>query len=143
MRVFLRPGARIDRYQIEGPLGRGGMGEVYRATDARLHRSVAIKILGGDLDTRKDLTQRLAHEARVLSALSHPNICTLYDVVDAEGKPALIMELLEGETLAQRLHRGPIPLPDVVSIGIQVASALGAAHQKGILHRDVKPGNII
>jgi eukaryotic-like serine/threonine-protein kinase len=118
------------------------MGEVYRATDTRLHRSVAIKILGGDLDARADLTQRLSHEARVLSALNHPNICTLYDVVDAEGQPALIMELLEGETLAQRLGRGPIPLPEVVNIGVQVASALGAAHQKGILHRDVKPGNI-
>src|SRR4029453_17498627 len=140
--VPLRPGTRLDRYEIVEPLGRGGMGEVYRANDTRLHRSVAIKILGGDLDTRKDLTQRLAHEARVLSALNHPNICTLYDVVDADGQPALIMELLGGETLAQRLGRGPIPLLDVVNIGVQVASALGAAHQKGILHRDVKPGNI-
>src|SRR5262249_52244039 len=100
------------------------------------------KILGGNLDARLDLTQRLAHEARVLSALNHPNICTLYDVVDAEGQPALVMELLEGETLARRLSRSPISLPEVVNIGVQVASALGAAHQKGILHRDVKPGNI-
>src|SRR5262249_62245340 len=106
------------------------MGQVYRATDTRLHRSVAIKVLGGYPDPRAELTQRLAHEARILSALNHPNICTLYDVVDAEGQPALIMELLEGETLAQRLGRGSIPLPDVVSIGVQVASALGAAHQK-------------
>jgi serine/threonine protein kinase len=107
--VFLEPGARLDRYQIVEPLGRGGMGEVYRATDTRLHRSVAIKILGGDLVARPDLKQRLAHEGRVLSALSHPNICTLYDVVDAD-QLALIMELLEGETLAQRLRRGPVPL---------------------------------
>jgi len=118
------------------------MGSVYRATDTRLHRSVAIKILSADAASRPELTQRLAHEARVLSALSHPNICTLYDMLDAEGQPALIMELLEGENLADRLARGPVPLPDVITIGLQVASALDAAHQKGILHRDIKPGNI-
>src|ERR1043165_9727540 len=116
------------------------MGTVYRATDTRLPRSVAIKVLSAA--ARPELTPRLAHEARVLSSLSHPNICTLYDVIDAGGQPALIMELLEGETLAERLGRGPIPHFDVVSIGIQVASALGAAHRKGILHRDVNPGNI-
>src|SRR5690242_18490904 len=108
------------------------MGVVYRANDTRLHRSVAIKVLSGDLAARPELTQRLAHEARVLSSLSHPNICTLYDMVEVEGQPALIMELLEGETLAERMRRDPVPLPEVVNIGIQVSNALDAAHRKGI-----------
>jgi eukaryotic-like serine/threonine-protein kinase len=136
------PKTRIDRYEIHEPIGAGGMGEVYRGLDTRLGRAVAIKVLRSDLLQARDLKQRLAHEAHVLSTMNHPNICTLHDVVDVNGQPALIMELLEGETLAQRLGTGSVTLEESVRIGAQVASALGAAHKKGILHRDIKPGNI-
>lgn len=133
---------RLGRYEICQPLGAGGMGEVYRGVDTHLGRPVAIKVLRSDLPQASELRQRLAHEAHVLSALNHPNICTLHDVIGAGGQPALIMELLEGRTLADRLSESPIPVEQVIHIGAQVASALAAAHQKGILHRDVKPGNI-
>jgi Tol biopolymer transport system component len=136
------PDARIDRYEICEPLGAGGMGEVYRGVDTRLGRSVAIKVLRSDLPQADELRHRLSHEAHVLSAINHPNICTLYDVVDFSGQPALIMELLEGSTLAQRMGGAPVPVGEVVRIGAQVASALAAAHNKGVLHRDVKPANI-
>jgi serine/threonine protein kinase len=133
---------RIDRYEIREPLGSGGMGQVYRGIDTRLGRAVAVKVLRSDIPDSQEFRQRLAHEAHVLSALSHPNICTLHDVVDAGGQPVLIMELLEGMTLAHRLSAGPIPIETVISVAAQTASALAAAHDKGVLHRDVKPGNI-
>ena len=137
-----RPKTRIDRYEIGEPLGAGGMGEIYSGVDTRLGRAVAIKVLRNDLPQAHDFQQRLINEAHVLSTLNHPNICTLHDVVDVDGQPALIMELLEGVTLAQRLGDKPLTLQEAVNIGVQVASALGAAHSKGILHRDIKPGNI-
>ncbi len=137
-----RPKTRIDRYEIGEPLGAGGMGEIYSGFDTRLGRAVAIKVLRNDLPQVHDFQQRLIHEAHVLSTLNHPNICTLHDVVEVDGQPALIMELLEGVTLAQRLGDKSLTLQEAVNIGVQVASALGAAHSKGILHRDIKPGNI-
>src|SRR5947209_7566061 len=108
----------------------------------RLGRAVAIKVLRSDLPQAHELRQRLVHEAHILSTITHPNICTLHDVVYVDGQPALIMELLEGATLAQRLGTASVTLEEAVSIGTQVASALGAAHNKGVLHRDIKPGNI-
>src|SRR3954469_1279585 len=141
----LAPGAKLGPYEIVSPIGAGGMGEVYRARDTRLDRSVAIKIVSGDVTTNPELRQRFEREARALSSLSHPHICALYDIgqLDANGSDYLVMEYLEGETLAKRLARGALPIRELLKAGIEVADALDKAHRQGLIHRDLKPSNIM
>jgi hypothetical protein len=141
----LVPGSRLGAFEIVGLLGAGGMGEVYRARDTRLDRSVAIKVLSADLVGDLRGRERFEREARAISKLAHPHICTLYDIGTAEGSgaPFLVMELLEGETLASRLARGPLPVSQAIKLAIEIADALAAAHALGIVHRDIKPANIV
>jgi len=141
--MLLTPGARLGVYEIVSALGAGGMGEVYRARDPRLHRDVAIKVLPDTLAADPQFRERFDREARAIAALNHPHICTLHDVGDQNGTAFLVMELVEGETLAARLQRGAMPLPDALKTAIEIASALDAAHRIGVVHRDLKPGNII
>src|SRR5436309_3548219 len=133
------PGTKLGPYEIVAPLGAGGMGEVWRARDTRLERSVAIKILPAEFAQNAQLKLRFEREARTISQLNHPNICTLYDV----GDGYLVMELLEGESLADRVNKGPLPLEQVLRYGIQIAEALEKAHKAGVVHRDLKPGNVM
>ncbi|HYJ34049.1 MAG TPA: protein kinase [Candidatus Binatia bacterium] len=139
----LTPGTRLGAYEIGGLIGSGGMGEVYRARDTRLERTVAIKVLQGDLALSPETRQRFDREARIISSLNHPHICTLYDVGHQDGMDYLIMEYLEGESLADRLQRGALPLPEITKIGMEIADALDRAHRQGLVHRDLKPGNIV
>src|SRR5688572_4321289 len=162
----LKPGTRLGPYQIGEPLGAGGMGEVYRARDTRLDRSVAIKVLSTHLADRPDLKERFEREARTISSLNHAHICALYDVGSQDGIDFLVMEFLEGQTLADRLTGGPgtrgtvsgVPAPDsgsdsgtrralkfseAIEIAMQVADGLDRAHRQGVVHRDLKPGNIM
>ncbi len=145
MRAFmdLSAGLRLGPYEIVAPLGAGGMGEVYRARDTRLDRSVAIKILPSHLSCDPELKSRFEREARTLSSVSHPHICHLYDVGSQAGTDFLVMELLEGETLATRLQKGMLPPAEVLKIGIEIADALAKAHRLGVIHRDLKPSNIM
>ncbi|HEY2018126.1 MAG TPA: serine/threonine-protein kinase, partial [Bryobacteraceae bacterium] len=136
---MLESGQKLGPYEVIGPLGAGGMGEVYRARDTRLDRTVAVKVLAQDLGGRPDVLQRFEREARAVSALNHPNICTLYDIGNDGGKPYLVMECLEGETLAERITRGPLSVADACQIAIQIGDALDQAHRRGIVHRDLKP----
>jgi len=136
-------GDMLGRYRIEDKLGEGGMGVVYRAYDAELRRSVAIKMLPPDLASDVEGRHRLLVEARAASALNHPHICTLHDIGDRDGQPFLVMELLEGQTLQRRLAGAPLKTEEVLEFGIQMADALEAAHARGIIHRDIKPANII
>src|SRR5579871_3881970 len=136
-------GTKLGPYEIQSPLGAGGMGEVYRARDTRLDRAVAVKVLASHLSSSPELKQRMEREARAISSLNHPHICQLYDIGSHDGTDFLVMEFLEGETLADRLKRGPLPLNEILKIGISVAEALAAAHRHGIVHRDLKPGNIM
>ena len=138
----LTPGTSLGPYQIDAPLGAGGMGEVYKATDTRLDRTVAIKVLPEHVAADPDLKQRFEREAKTISSLNHPHICTLYDIGNQEGIDFLVMEYLEGETLAQRLEKGALPLDQALTIAIEIADALDKAHRQGIVHRDLKPGNI-
>ena len=139
----LAPGSRLGAYEILAPLGSGGMGEVFRARDTRLERSVAIKVLNSGLVAGAELKARFEREARAISQLNHPHICTLYDIGCDNGSDFLVMEYLEGETLAQRLAKGALPIDQVLKIGIEIADALDRAHRAGIVHRDLKPGNIM
>src|SRR5579864_1768161 len=142
-RMALTSGTKLGPYQIASPLGAGGMGEVYSALDTRLDRFVAIKILPQQLSSNPDLKQRFDREARAISSLNHPRICTLHDVGHQDGIDFLVMEYLEGESLAQRLRKGRLPLKEALKIGIEVCEALDKAHRAGIIHRDLKPGNIM
>jgi len=141
--VALTSGAKLGPYEILSPLGAGGMGEVYRALDIRLERSVAIKVLPANLSSDPGLRQRLEREAKAVSALNHPHICTLHDIGSQDGVDFLVMELLEGETLADRLRRGPLPVEQIAKVGSEIADGLDAAHRAGIVHRDLKPSNIM
>jgi len=141
--MALGSGTKLGPYEIQSLLGAGGMGEVYRARDTRLDRTVAIKILAAHLSSSAELKQRFEREARALSSLNHPNICHLYDVGSQEGTEYLVMEFLEGETLGQRLRQGALSLHEIAKIGGEVADALEVAHHAGIVHRDLKPGNIM
>jgi eukaryotic-like serine/threonine-protein kinase len=136
-------GTHLGPYRIDSLVGHGGMGEVYRGLDTRLSRPVAIKVLPERLSALPHVRDRFAREARSISHLSHPNICALHDVGSHEGIDYLVMELLEGESLAERLVRGSLPLPEVLRYGAQIAEALAFAHRAGVVHRDVKPGNIV
>jgi eukaryotic-like serine/threonine-protein kinase len=139
----LAPGQRLGPYEIVSLLGTGGMGEVYEARDTRLDRIVAVKRLHGHLAARPDERQRFQREARAISALNHPHICTLFDIGEHEGVDYLVMELLEGETLAARLRRGALSIPDAATYGAQIADAVAAAHRRGFVHRDLKPANVM
>jgi eukaryotic-like serine/threonine-protein kinase len=141
--VTLSSGARLGPYEIVSPLGAGGMGEVYRAMDTRLGRDVAIKVLSSNLSSSPELRQRFEREARTISQLSHPHICALYDVGREGETEFLVMEYLDGETLADRLARGPLPIEQTLRFGIEIADALDKAHRQGIVHRDLKPGNVM
>ena len=137
------PGKRLGPYEILSAIGAGGMGEVYRAKDTRLNRIVAIKVLPPHLADSPELRERFEREARTIASLNHPHICTLYDIGHQDGTDFLVMEYLEGETLAQRLVKGPLPLEQVLQYAIEIADALDKAHRKGVTHRDLKPGNIM
>ena len=141
--MALSSGSKLGPYEIQSPLGTGGMGEVYRARDTRLDRTVAVKVLASHLSSSPELKQRMEREARAISSLNHPHICHLYDIGAQDGTDFLVMEFLEGQTLADRLRAGALPLPEVYKIGIAVAEALAFAHRQGIVHRDLKPGNIM
>jgi Tol biopolymer transport system component len=141
--MTLPAGTRLGPYEITSPLGAGGMGEVYRAKDTRLDRSVAVKVLPAHLSSDPELRGRMTREARAVSALNHPHICALYDVGSADGTDYIVMELLEGETLADRLSKGALPTDLVLRWGIEIAEALDKAHKQGIVHRDLKPGNVM
>ena len=141
--MTLSPGTTLGAYEIQSPLGAGGMGEVYRARDTRLDRTVAIKILPVHLAEKPDARERFEREARAISALNHPHICHLYDVGSQDGVRYLVMEYLEGETLANRLLRGPLPQDQFLKYGIEICDALEKAHHTGVVHRDLKPGNIM
>jgi Tol biopolymer transport system component/predicted Ser/Thr protein kinase len=141
--MALTNGVKLGPYEIVAPIGAGGMGEVYRARDTRLERTVAIKILPPHLSDDATRRQRFEREAKVISSLNHPHICTLYDVGRQDGVEFIVMEYLEGESLAERLGKGPLPLAQVLQCGTQIASALDKAHRHGVTHRDLKPGNIM
>jgi serine/threonine protein kinase len=140
--VPLANGARLGPYQILGDLGAGGMGEVYRALDPRLGREVAIKVLHEDVPRDPDRLKRFEREARAVAALNHPHILTVHDVGTHEGTPYVVTELLEGENLREALTRRKPAQKQVLSWAVQTAQGLAAAHAKGIVHRDVKPGNV-
>jgi Tol biopolymer transport system component len=139
----LAAGSKLGPYEIQSALGAGGMGEVYRARDTRLERTVAIKILPAHLSSDPVRRQRFEREAKTISRLNHPHICVLYDIGHQEDVDYLVMECVEGESLAQRLTKGPLPLEQVLKYGAQIADALGRAHRSGVVHRDLKPGNIM
>ena len=143
LQVTLTPGTRLGPYEIVAAIGRGGMGEVYRARDTRLKREIAIKILPARVTSQPNRRQRFAREAQTVAAVSHPHICALFDVGSQDGVDFLVMEYLEGETLDRRLVRGAMPLDEVLRYAIEIAAALDHAHRHGIVHRDLKPANIM
>ena len=139
----LSPGTKLGPYEILSPLGAGGMGEVYRARDTRLGRDVAVKVLPHHLSSNTEVRARFEREAKTVSSLNHPNICTLFDIGREKDTDYLVMELVDGETLATRIARGALPAADVMKIGAQIADALDRAHRAGVVHRDLKPGNVM
>jgi Tol biopolymer transport system component/predicted Ser/Thr protein kinase len=141
--MAILPGRRLGPYEILSPIGAGGMGEVYEARDTRLERIVAIKVLPAHLADRAELRERFDREAKTIASLNHPHICTLFDTGHQDDIDFLVMEYIEGETLAQRLQKGPLPIQQVLQYAIEIADALDKAHRKGITHRDLKPGNIM
>ena len=140
--MLLTPGTRLGVYDITAQIGEGGMGQVYRATDTKLKRQVAIKILPPSLAADADRLARFQREAEVLASLNHPHIAAIYGLEESAGATALVMELVEGDDLSQRIARGSIPLDEALPIAKQIAAALEAAHEQGIIHRDLKPANI-
>ncbi len=141
--MSLSAGTRLGPYEILSPIGAGGMGEVYKARDTRLERTVAVKVLAAHLSTSEETRQRFEREAKTISQFSHPHICALHDVGREGDTDYLVMEYLEGETLADRLGKGPLPTEQILRYGIEIADALDKAHRQGIVHRDLKPGNIM
>src|SRR6202521_3398011 len=141
--MAILPGRRLGPHEILSAIGAGGMGEVYRARDARLDRIVAIKVLPTHLADRSELHERFEREAKTIASLNHPHICVLHDIGHQDGIDFLVMEYLEGETLAQRLVKGALPIQQVLQYAIEISDALDKAHRKGITHRDLKPGNIM
>jgi len=141
--MSLAAGTRLGVYEIVALIGAGGMGEVYRAKDTRLDRTVAIKVLPQQFAADPDARARFEREGRAISSLDHPHICALYDVGEHDGSTFLVMQYLDGETLEARLTTGPLPLPQATQIAIDIAGALDKAHRAGIVHRDLKPGNIM
>ena len=140
--MTLVQGSLLGPYQIEALAGAGAMGEVYRARDTRLDRTVAIKVLPAHIAASPGLAQRFEREARAIAAVEHLNICPLYDVGAEDGVHFLVMQFIEGETLADRIARGPIPIGEAIALAQQIAAGLDAAHTQGIVHRDLKPSNI-
>ena len=141
--MFPAVGSRVGRYEILGPLGAGGMGAVYRAHDTQLDRLVAIKILTSSGGAAPAQQARFEREARAIARLNHPHICTLYDVGQQDGRAFMVMELLEGNTLAGELAHGPLPVDRAVAFGVEIAEALDAAHSRGVIHLDLKPSNVM
>ncbi len=141
--MSLTPGTKLGPYEILAPLGAGGMGEVYKAKDARLDRTVAIKVLPAHVASHPEVRQRFEREARAVSSLNHPHICTLHDIGSENGIDFMVMEHIEGDTLADRLKKGALPLDQALRYGIEIADALDKAHRQGVVHRDLKPGNIM
>ena len=141
--MSLAAGTRLGPYEIADLLGAGGMGEVYRATDTRLDRTVAIKVLAEHLASDPQRRKRFEREAKAVSSLNHPHICTLHDVGEKDGIHYLVMEYVDGETLHQRLEKGRLPLDQALEYAIQIADALDKTHRQGVVHRDLKPGNIM
>src|SRR5689334_5323991 len=141
--MSLARGAKLGPYEILDPLGAGGMGEVYKARDTRLDRTVAIKVLPAKLTAHPEARQRMEREARAVSSLNHPHICTLFDIGEDGGIDFLVLEYLEGETLADRLKKGPLPVDIALRYAIEIAGALDRAHRHGVVHRDLKPANIM
>src|SRR6476620_10454259 len=135
-------GTQLGSHQITALLGKGGMGEVYRAKDSKLKREVAIKILPEEFSRDTDRVSRFQREAQVLASLNHPNIAAIYDLEEANETRFLVLELVEGETLAERIQHAPIPLEEALVIAKHICEALEAAHEKGVVHRDLKPGNV-
>src|SRR3954470_18998649 len=140
--MSLAAGVRLGVYEVVGLLGAGGMGEVYRARDTKLRREVALKILPPLFAADPDRRARFTREAHVLASLNHPHIASIYGIEESADVTALVLELVEGDTLADRIARGPIPLPEALPIAKQIAAALEVAHEHGIIHRDLKPANI-
>src|SRR6516165_1966565 len=140
--MSLSPGTRIGPYELSDQVGVGGMGEVYSATDTNLKRSVAIKVLPETVAKDASRLARFQREAETLAALNHPHVAQIYGLEKSAGITALVMELVEGPTLAERIARGPIPLDEALPVAKQILDALGAAHEQGIVHRDLKPANI-
>lgn len=138
----LATGTRLGPYELLSPLGKGGMGEVYRARDTRLDRTVAVKVLPASFSNDEDRLRRFEQEARATSALNHPNILTIYDIGSHQGSPYIVAELLEGGELRRQLNDGPLPQRKAIDYARQIASGLAAAHSKGITHRDLKPENL-
>jgi serine/threonine-protein kinase len=140
--MSIAPETRLGTYEVIGLLGVGGMGEVYRARDTRLQRDVALKILPELFAADPDRRARFTREAHLLASLNHPHIGSIYGIEEASGMTALVLELIEGPTVADRIAHGPIPIAEALLIAAQIADALDAAHEKGIIHRDLKPANI-
>src|SRR5262245_4019048 len=139
----LSPGSRLGPYEVVASIGAGGMGEVYQAKDTRLDRTVAIKVLSPYWADNPEMKQRFEREAQAIASLNHPNICVLYDIGTQGGADFLVMEYLEGETLAARIERGPLDIDEALKVGIAIADALDKAHRRGVVHRDLKPSNVM